>query len=117
MHSPGPSADGQRSMRHEAAEDSLMRDRPSDLPIRFEAVHYRVGRLAIVSAITLDIFPGKPTLLLGPNGSGKTTLLKLGMELLAPSAGRITFAGRRSGVGTRRAIVFQKPVMLRRSVA
>jgi tungstate transport system ATP-binding protein len=104
-------------MRHDAAEDGLMRDRPSDLPIRFEAVHYRVGRLAIVSGITLDICPGKPTLLLGPNGSGKTTLLKLGMELLAPNAGCITFGGRRSGEGTRRAIVFQKPVMLRRSVA
>lgn len=56
-------------------------------------------------------------LLLGPNGSGKTTLLKLGMELLTPSAGHLTFAGRPSGVGSRRAIVFQKPVMLRRSVA
>jgi tungstate transport system ATP-binding protein len=104
-------------MRHEAAEDGLMRDRPSDLPIRFEDVHYRVGRLAILSGITLDIYPGKPTLLLGPNGSGKTTLLKLAMELLKPSAGYLTFAGQRRGVGTRRALVFQKPVMLRRSVA
>jgi tungstate transport system ATP-binding protein len=94
-----------------------MRDRLSDLPIRFEAVDYRVGPLAILSGVTLDIYPGKPTLLLGPNGSGKTTLLKLSIELLAPSAGRLTFAGRGRGVGTRRAIVFQKPVMLRRSVA
>jgi tungstate transport system ATP-binding protein len=93
-----------------------MRDRPRDLPIRFEAVHYRVGRLAILSGITLDIYPGKPTLLLGPNGAGKTTLLKLSMELLTPSAGCITFAGCRKGAGARRAIVFQKPVMLRRSV-
>jgi tungstate transport system ATP-binding protein len=93
-----------------------MRDRLSDLPIKFEAVDYRVGPLAILSGITLDIYPGKPTLLLGPNGSGKTTLLKLSMELLAPSAGRLTFAGRTRGVGIRRAIVFQKPVMLRRSV-
>jgi tungstate transport system ATP-binding protein len=104
-------------MRHEAVEDGLMRDRLSDLPIRFEAVDYRVGPLAVLRGITLDISLGKPTLLLGPNGSGKTTLLKLSMELLAPSAGRLTFAGRRRGVGTRRAIVFQKPVMLRRSVA
>jgi tungstate transport system ATP-binding protein len=103
-------------MRHEAAEKCLMRDRLSDLPIRFEAVYYQVGPLSILSGITLDICAGKPTLLLGPNGSGKTTLLKLSMELLAPSAGRLTFAGRRRGVGTGRAIVFQKPVMLRRSV-
>jgi tungstate transport system ATP-binding protein len=94
-----------------------MRERPSDLPIRFEGVDYRVGPLAILSDISLDICPGKPMLLLGPNGSGKTTLLKLAMELLMPSAGRLTFAGRLQGVGSRRAIVFQKPVMLRRSVA
>jgi len=94
-----------------------MRDRPSDLPIHFNAVDYRVGPIAILRDITLNICPGEPMLLLGPNGSGKTTLLKLAMELLTPSAGRLTFAGRPHGVGTRRAIVFQKPVMLRRSVA
>jgi tungstate transport system ATP-binding protein len=103
-------------MRHEAAEKCLMRDRLSDLPIRFEAVYYQVGPLSILSGITLDICAGKPTLLIGPNGSGKTTLLKLSMELLTPSAGRLTFAGGRRGVGAGRAIVFQKPVMLRRSV-
>ena len=94
-----------------------MRDRPSDLPIRFKAVDYRVGPTAILSGITLDICPGEPMLLLGPNGSGKTTLLKLGMDLLTPSGGRLTFAGRPEGIGSRRAIVFQRPVMLRRSVA
>jgi tungstate transport system ATP-binding protein len=104
-------------MRDDVARISVMRERSSDLPIRFEAVDYRAASLAILSAVTFDICPGKPTLLLGPNGSGKTTLLKLGMELLTPSAGRLTFAGRRAGAGCRRAIVFQKPVMLRRSVA
>jgi len=94
-----------------------MRDRPSELPIRLDAVDYRVGRIAILRGITLDICPGEPMLLLGPNGSGKTTLLKVAMELLTPTAGCLTFAGRLKGVGSRRAIVFQKPVMLRRSVA
>ena len=104
-------------MQDEVATSSVMRDRPSDLPIRFEAVDYRVGPITILSGITLDISPGEPMLLLGPNGSGKTTLLKLAMELLTPSAGRLTFADHSKGVGSRRAIVFQKPVMLRRSVA
>jgi tungstate transport system ATP-binding protein len=104
-------------MPDEAAKDGVMRDRPTDLPICFEAVDYRVGALAILSGITLDVGPGAPTLLLGPNGSGKTTLLKLGMELLTPSAGRLTFAGRSRGVGSRRALLFQKPVMLRRTAA
>src|SRR5262245_66616619 len=104
-------------MRDDVTSIGVMRDRPSDLPIRFEAVDYHAASFAILSGVTFDICPGEPMLLLGPNGSGKTTLLKLGMELLTPSAGRLTFAGRPKGVGSRRAIVFQKPVMLRRSVA
>ena len=94
-----------------------MRDAPSDLPIRLEAVACRAGSVRILGDITLDIGPGAPTVLLGPNGSGKTTLLKLGMGLLAPTAGQITFAGRHTPSSGRRAIVFQKPVMLRRSAA
>jgi tungstate transport system ATP-binding protein len=67
--------------------------------------------------VTLEITSGPPTVLLGPNGSGKSTLIKLGMRLIAPSAGRITFGGRSATSVKRGAIVFQKPVMLRRSVA
>jgi tungstate transport system ATP-binding protein len=104
-------------MRDDVARIGVMRERRSDLPIRFEAVDYRAASLAILIGVTFDICPGGPTLLLGPNGSGKTTLLKLGMELLTPSAGRLTFAGRQAGAGNRSAIVFQKPAMLRRSVA
>src|SRR5262245_61511021 len=102
-------------MRDDVARTGVMRDRLSHLPIRFEAVDYRAASLAILSGVTFDICPGEPTLLLGPNGSGKTTLLKLGMELIKPSAGRLTFAGRQAGGGSRSAIVFQKPAMLRRS--
>lgn len=96
---------------------SVMRDRPSDLPIRFESVDFFVGSLSIVSNVTLEIQAGPPTVLLGPNGSGKTTLLKLGMELIVPSAGRVSFAGHSRSITGRRAIVLQKPAMLRRSVA
>lgn len=92
-----------------------MRDTPSDLPIAFEAVAVRAGTVDILRDVTLEIGSGAPTLLLGPNGSGKSTLIKLGMRLMAPTAGRITFGGRSSTNAARSAIVFQKPVMLRRS--
>jgi tungstate transport system ATP-binding protein len=90
---------------------------PSDLPIRLEAVSVRAGAVDILHDATLEIAGGAPTVLLGPNGSGKSTLIKLGMRLISPSSGRITFGGRSSTRAARSAIVFQKPVMLRRTAA
>ena len=77
----------------------------------------RAGVVSILHDVTLEIAGGAPTVLLGPNGSGKSTLIKLGMRLISPSAGRITFGGRSTANATRSAIVFQKPVMLRRTAA
>ncbi len=94
-----------------------MRDRSNSLPIEFQNVAYAAGGTSILSAISLVISPGPPTLLLGPNGSGKTTFLKLAMGLLTPVAGRILFASGAEVARRRCAIVFQKPVMLRRSAA
>ena len=56
-------------------------------------------------------------MLIGPNGSGKTTLLRVAMGLLAPSHGRITWGGLEDVPPLKRAIVFQRPAMLRRSAA
>jgi tungstate transport system ATP-binding protein len=94
-----------------------MRDTPGDLPITFEAVTVRRGTVDILRDVTLEIGGGAPTLLLGPNGSGKSTLIKVGMRLIVPTSGRITFGGRSTANATRSAIVFQKPVMLRRTAA
>jgi len=94
-----------------------MRDLASDLPIRFDEVAFAVGETGFLSNVTLTFGAGAPTVLLGPNGSGKTTLLKLAMSLLQPTQGRITFADRLRATSRRRAFVFQKPVMPRRTAA
>jgi tungstate transport system ATP-binding protein len=73
--------------------------------------------VALVRGLSLQVGAGAPTVLVGPNGSGKSTLIRLAMGLIAPTAGRITWGGRTDSDGRRRAMVFQRPVMLRRSAA
>ena len=94
-----------------------MRAPLTDLPIRIEDASVRAGALTILDRITLDLAAGPPTVLIGPNGSGKTTLIRLAMGLIEPAAGRVTWGGRAHAAPARRAIMFQRPVMLRRSAA
>ena len=57
-------------------------------------------------------------MVMGPNGAGKSLLLKLLHGLMQPTAGRIDWGGLAPAeVTARQALVFQKPVLLRRSVA
>jgi tungstate transport system ATP-binding protein len=84
--------------------------------VMFERVSLRIGDVEIVRELSLDLGPGAPTLLLGPNGSGKSTLLRLAMGLSAPTSGIIAWGGRQQP-GARLAMVFQRPVMLRRTAA
>lgn len=89
----------------------------SDLPILFDAASVRAGAVTILDKISLTIAPGAPTMLVGPNGSGKSTLIRLAMGLIEASTGRVLWGGRTSDDGMRRAMVFQRPVMLRRTAA
>lgn len=86
------------------------------MPLAFVDVQLRKGNVAILDSLSLTITPGAPTVLVGPNGSGKTTLLRLAMGLTAPSSGHIRWGDDGRCPSPRKAIVFQRPVMLRRSV-
>jgi tungstate transport system ATP-binding protein len=57
------------------------------------------------------------TVVLGPNGAGKSLLLRVLAGLVEPDAGRVTWAGRRPDRerAPRLGVVFQRPVLLRRS--
>jgi tungstate transport system ATP-binding protein len=92
-----------------------MRAPSEELPIVLDGVTVTAGPVTILDNISVSLAAGAPTVLIGPNGSGKSTLLRLAMGLLAPSRGRITWGGRENVPPLKRAIVFQRPAMLRRS--
>jgi tungstate transport system ATP-binding protein len=94
-----------------------MRAPAAELPIAFTDVTIVAGEVTILDGINLFFSTGLPTVLIGPNGSGKTTLLRAAMGLIAASRGRITWGGRETSEPVRRAIMFQRPAMLRRSAA
>ena len=92
-----------------------MRPSALDLPIMFVEAGIVAGGVTILDRITMTLGAGAPTVLIGPNGSGKTTLLRAAMGLIPVTNGFITWGGRETSVPKQRAIVFQRPVMLRRS--
>ena len=95
----------------------IMRAPVSDLPLVLTEATIAAGPVTILDKVSLAFDAGPPTMLIGPNGSGKTTLLRAAMGLLPLTSGRISWGGRDSTPPARRAIVFQRPAMLRRSAA
>ena len=92
-----------------------MRALSTDLPVIFVEAGILTGEVTILDNISLTLDGGPPTVLIGPNGSGKTTLLRAAMGLIPVSRGRITWGGQETASTARRAILFQRPVMLRRN--
>jgi tungstate transport system ATP-binding protein len=92
-----------------------MRAPSNELPIVLDNVSLLAGGVPIVEQISVAFRSGAPSVVIGPNGSGKSTLIRLAMGLVAPSTGRITWGSHDHTDGKRRAMVFQRPVMLRRS--
>ncbi len=86
------------------------------LPLTLEDVVFEAGSRRILHGITLTIDAGPRTMIVGPNGAGKSVLLRLCHGLLTPTAGRVHWNSPEVPHGPRRqAMVFQRPVMLRRS--
>jgi tungstate transport system ATP-binding protein len=86
------------------------------LPLRLDDVVFDAGSRRIIRGISAVIDAGPRTIILGPNGAGKSVLLRLCHGLLQPTAGTIAWNAPESPAGPRRqAMVFQRPVMLRRS--
>ena len=88
------------------------------LPLTFRDVSFEIGGIRLIKDLNCTLEAGPRTMILGPNGAGKSLFLRLCHGLLKPSAGRISWRGAKGGDPRRdQAMVFQRPVMLRRSVA
>jgi len=88
----------------------------SILPLTVEAAAYSADGRLLVEPNSFVIAAGGVTVLLGPNGAGKSLTLRLCHGLLSPSRGAVRWAAGPGAKAKRHAMVFQKPIMLRRSV-
>jgi tungstate transport system ATP-binding protein len=89
------------------------------LPLVLERVAFEAGGRRIIDDVTLTIGHGNNTVILGANGAGKSVLMRLCHGLVQPTAGTIRWQGAEgdtpSAQRLRQAMVFQKPVLLRRT--
>jgi tungstate transport system ATP-binding protein len=86
------------------------------LPLTLRDLRFSAGGREIIHGISLSIEAGPATIILGANGAGKSVLMRLMHGLLAPSSGDVSWNGQRPERARRgQAMVFQRPVMLRRS--
>jgi tungstate transport system ATP-binding protein len=88
------------------------------LPLVLDDLCLDAGGRRLIDGVSTRIEAATRTLVLGPNGAGKSLTLRLCHGLIAPTAGRVLWLGA-NGVDVRgcQAMVFQRPVMLRRSAA
>jgi len=88
------------------------------LPCVAQGLTFEAGGKTIVDGIDVTLEQGPVTMVMGPNGAGKTVLVRLLHGMLEPTAGQVLWAGKPVGEENRKrqAMVFQNPVLLRRSV-
>ncbi|MDH5536930.1 MAG: ATP-binding cassette domain-containing protein, partial [Betaproteobacteria bacterium] len=78
---------------------------------------FSVGGKTLIDSVSAEFGAGPRTVILGPNGAGKSVLMRLCHGLLKPTRGSVVWRGPNAGNNghRRQAMVFQRPVMLRRS--
>ncbi len=93
-----------------------MREVASILPLTVDGLRYEAGGKLLLDGVSFTLPRGGVTCLIGPNGAGKSLTLRLCHGLLTPSGGDIRWQMKDAADGRKRhAMVFQRPVMLRRS--
>ncbi|MGH8066308.1 MAG: phosphate ABC transporter ATP-binding protein [Candidatus Entotheonellia bacterium] len=92
--------------------------RPTIFPLRLHEVCFAAGGQPLIDHISCALEAQPSTMVLGPNGAGKSLLLRLCHGLIQASSGSIRWNGMDARAARRhQAMVFQRPVLLRRTVA
>lgn len=88
------------------------------LPITTDKLMLKAGRKTLLNNISLNITTSGISVIMGPNGAGKSLFVRCLHGLSQPDSGRITFADEviNQYHRKRQALIFQKPVLLKRSV-
>ena len=116
------------------APDAPISEKPSILPLECRELCYQSHGRLLLENLSFRLAHGKRTVVLGANGAGKSLLLRLIHGLLRPTRGDLRWCGPHAGderpplddslrakppMDARlrfQAMVFQRPVMMRRSV-
>ena len=88
------------------------------LPIYIKDLSLILDERKILSSLNFSINSDDVTVIMGPNGAGKSIFLKILNGILTPTSGCITWNHKKQFSDTlnTQAFVFQKPILLRRSV-
>ncbi|MDH3453476.1 MAG: ATP-binding cassette domain-containing protein [Gammaproteobacteria bacterium] len=87
--------------------------RPQSIfPLSLQNVGYQKAGVALIVDISVTLHATGRTIVMGPNGSGKSLLMRLCHGLIRPTSGRVMWASEQRHA---QAMVFQAPVLLRRS--
>ena len=91
---------------------------PEDiLPLTVEGLTFEAGGKQILSRLNFRLEGESQSFIIGPNGAGKSVLLRLCHGLLLPTSGQVVWASKAEAKPSlQQAMVFQRPVLLRRSV-
>ncbi len=92
---------------------------PALLPLAVRGLTLEIAGKRLVDGVDLSLGRYGITMVMGQNGAGKSLLLRMLHGLVRPTCGEVLWGGHTltTEVRRRQALVFQKPVLLRRSVA
>ncbi len=85
------------------------------LPLDVRDVCFDAGGTRLIDNLSFTLSAGRRTAILGPNGAGKSLTLRLCHGLIQPTSGHVRWAGPANEPARHQAMVFQRPVLLRRS--